>query len=62
MISESQRRVQEYLESASLYHIKAAHELKEGHYEKAAENAILAQKHLDLASERERTEKHYETL
>jgi hypothetical protein len=49
--SENQNKVEGHLEAASLHHIKAANYLNEGNYEKAAENAVLAQKYLNLASE-----------
>jgi hypothetical protein len=57
MISEIQKKVEEHLEAASLCHVKAAALLNEGEYEKAAQNALLAKKYLDLASEttREKT-------
>jgi hypothetical protein len=51
MISESEKKIEAHLEAASLYHIKAATHLNEGEYEKAAQNALLAQKYLNLASE-----------
>lgn len=51
MRSESEKKVEEHLEAASLYHIKAIALLNEGEYEGAAQNALLAQKYLDLASE-----------
>jgi len=49
--AENQNKVEGHLEAASLHHIKAANFLKEGNYEKAAENAALAQKYLNLAGE-----------
>jgi hypothetical protein len=54
MIPESQKLTESHLESASLYHTKAALELNEGNYEQAAQNALLAQKYLDLASKKMR--------
>jgi ATP/maltotriose-dependent transcriptional regulator MalT len=49
--AENQNKVEGHLEAASLHHTKAANFLKEGNYEKAAENAVLAQEYLNLASE-----------
>jgi hypothetical protein len=51
MVSENEKKVEGHLEAASLHHVKAINLLKDGEYEKAAENALLAQKYLDLASE-----------
>jgi hypothetical protein len=51
MMSEREKKIEEHLETASLYHVKAATLLNDGEYEKAAQNALLAQKYLDLASE-----------
>jgi hypothetical protein len=51
MMSENEKRIEENLAAASLHHVKAAELLNEGEYEKAAQNALLAQKYLDLASE-----------
>jgi hypothetical protein len=50
-LAENQNNVEGHLEAASVHHIKAISFLKEGNYEKAAENAVLAQDHLNLASE-----------
>jgi hypothetical protein len=50
VLSENHKNIEGHLEAASFHHIKAVEDLKEGKYEKAAENAILAQKYLDLAS------------
>ncbi|HTA26288.1 MAG TPA: hypothetical protein VK809_00760 [Bacteroidia bacterium] len=57
MISEREKKVEENLEAASMHHVKAIALLNEGEYEKAAQNALLAQKYLDQASEttREKT-------
>jgi len=52
----NQKKVEGHLEAAALHHEKAASQLKEGKYEEAAQNAILAQKYLDLASETKREE------
>jgi hypothetical protein len=52
--TENQNKVKGHLEAASLHHIKAANFLKEGNYEKAAENAVLAREYLNLASEAKR--------
>jgi hypothetical protein len=49
--AENQNKVEGHLEAASVHHIKAANFLKEGNYEKAAENAFLAQEYLNLTSE-----------
>ncbi len=49
--AENLNKVEGHLEAASLHHIKAANFLKEGNYDKAAENAALAQEYLNLASE-----------
>ena len=49
--AENENKVAGHLEAASLHHNKAANFLKEGNYEKAAENAVLAQEYLNLASE-----------
>ena len=49
--AEDKNKVEGHLEAAALHHIKAANFLKDGNYEKAAENAVLAQKYLNLASE-----------
>jgi len=54
MISENEKKVEEYLEAASIHHFKAAALLNDGEYEKAAHNALLVQKYLDLASEKKR--------
>jgi hypothetical protein len=43
-----------HFEAASVHHIKAAHFLRDRNYEKAAENAVLAQEYLNLASEARR--------
>jgi hypothetical protein len=51
---ENQKKVEGNLEAASVHHIKAAESLKNGDYEKAAKNAILAQEYLNLASEARR--------
>ena len=51
IIFESEKKLESHLEAASLHHSKAITFLKEGEYEKAARNALLAQKYLDLASE-----------
>ncbi len=56
MMSERERKIEEHLEAASLHHVKAAELLNEGAYEKAAQNALLAQKYLDLANEKMRKE------
>jgi hypothetical protein len=55
--ANNQNKVEGHLEAASLHHIKAANFLKEGNYEKAAENAVLAQQFLNLASEGKRKDK-----
>jgi hypothetical protein len=48
---ENRKKAEEFLEEASAHHIYAENYLKEGNYKEAAENAILAQMYLDLASE-----------
>ena len=54
--AENQNKVKGHLEAASVHHFKAANFLKEGNYKKAAENAVLAQEYLNLASEAKREE------
>jgi hypothetical protein len=49
--AENANKVEGHLEAASVHHIKAINYLKEGEYAKAAENAVLAQEYLNLASE-----------
>lgn len=61
ILVENQRKVDHHLEAASIHHDKAAAYLQEGEYQKAAENAILAQKYLDLASDAMKEEIHPET-
>lgn len=51
---ENQKRVEGHLEAASLHHIKAAENLKNGDYVKASKNAMLAQDYLNLANEAKR--------
>ena len=53
-ISESEKKIEGHLDAASVHHSKAVALLNEGKYEKAAQNALLAQKHLDLASQTKR--------
>jgi hypothetical protein len=50
LVSEKKKKVEEHLEAASIHHVKAVTLLNEGEYEKAAQNALLAQKYLDLAA------------
>ncbi len=57
-IAEKQKMVNDHLQTAALFHIKASNDLKEGRYGKAAHNALLAQKYLDLASENKREEEN----
>jgi len=52
-------KVKEHLDAATLHHVKATNQLKEGNYEEAAQNAILAKRYLDLASEVMRGQKQY---
>jgi len=60
ILDENQRKVDQHLEAASIHHDKAAFYLQEGEYQKAAENAILAQKYLDLASNAMKEGTHHE--
>ena len=50
VIDDNDKRIGDNLDLASIHHSKAVTLLYEGKYEEAAENALLAQKHLDLAS------------
>jgi hypothetical protein len=54
IIPESEKKIERHLDAASIHHSKALDFLNEGEYEKAARNALLAQKFLDLASESKR--------
>jgi hypothetical protein len=54
MISESERKIERHLDAASIHNSKAIALLYEGKYKKAAQNALLAQKYLDLASKTKR--------
>lgn len=54
--TEKRKKAEVYLEEAAEHHTHAENFLKEGNYKKAAQNAILAQMYLDLASETIRTE------
>jgi hypothetical protein len=60
VVSESERKIERHLDTAYLYHSKAMSLLYEGKYEKAAQNALLAQKHLDIASKAKREEQQME--
>jgi hypothetical protein len=55
-LTENESRIEGHLEAASIHHEKAVQYLSEGEYEKAAQNAIIAKQHLDLASEIRRDE------
>jgi hypothetical protein len=48
-IPESEKEIERHLDAASEHHSKALFFLNEGEYEKAAQNALLAQKYLDFA-------------
>jgi hypothetical protein len=56
MLTESAAKIKQHLDAASIHHFKAVALLDEGDYEKAAQNALLAQKYLDLASKAKREE------
>jgi len=53
-ISESEKKIERHLDAASIHHSKAMVFLNEGKYEEAAQNALLAQKYLDIASKMKR--------
>ncbi len=54
VLSDCERKIEQHLDAASIHHSKAMALLNEGKYEKAAQNALLAQKYLDLASQTKR--------